>query len=123
MRLTPDLKSRPRYNRGVGTALVCPNGKDKKAGRCLDKCQNGYIADKYGNRCRQRCQSGYRTYRYTCYKNWRNWYWRKTIQRGLGKLPSLCPQGKEKGLLYATQNVKGLHRKGTALFGFLSERI
>ena len=94
--LPPDLKKRPKYNRGAGTAQVCPSGKDKKAGRCLDRCKNGYAADKYGNRCRQSCGRGYRTYRYVCYKNWRSWNWRKSYSRGLGKLPSICPQGKEK---------------------------
>ena len=89
----PETHKKPNYNRGIGKAPICPSGKEKKVGLCYDKCKSGYFSS--GIKCKQKCPSGYRDFGWFCYKRWWSWKRKNSYNRGIGKLPSSCPKGKE----------------------------
>ena len=90
------------YGRGAGTPLICDSTKDTDGGLCYNKCDANYKG--VGPLCWEKCPTGYDDIGVSCKK--------PVYDRGVGKIPDSCPEGKEKdgGLCYnkCDANYKGV---------------
>lgn len=80
------------YGRGVGVAPDCGD-KEKQAGLCYNRCNDGYIG--VGPVCWQDCREGYKNHGASCFKTLVDFYFKNTYLRGIGTIPTNCESGNE----------------------------